>query len=125
MVLTEIKWDAGIVVAIVGAGATVLGAGMTGFWVWIQGKRKGDAEASKLEVDASVNANAQLMNGFILLINEFKAEREMFRDRIEVLESDNRRCGARINQLEASMIRANIRIPAEPKFRLVGQGEGT
>lgn len=125
MVLEEIKWDAGIVVAIVGAGATVAGAALAGFWNWIQTKRRNEADANKVEVDASVNANAQLMNGFILLINEFKAEREMFRERVEVLETDNRRCGARINQLEAAMIRANIRIPAEPKLRIVGQGESS
>lgn len=85
-----------IVVAVGGVVVTIF----TGFFQWKSGKEK-----------TAIDANTAVINGFILLLAEFK-------ERVEQLEKDNRSCSRHIIRLERALREADIPVPAnneEPK----------
>jgi uncharacterized membrane protein YeaQ/YmgE (transglycosylase-associated protein family) len=98
-----------LVTTIVGGIAAVVGAAIGGFWQWWGGRKKVEAEATKVGMDAQ----AAVMNGFILLLNEFKKEREVLVGRIAELEQNNLRYDRRIMQLERLMHKNDLEVPVE------------
>lgn len=81
-----------------------MGGIVTGFWQWINSKRK-------TETDAMATAQASLMAGFVLLIDQFKIERLGLTQRVNELEHNNLLQDRRIIQLERLMSKNNIEIP--------------
>lgn len=81
-----------------------MGGVVTGFWQWMNSKRKTDAEAMS-------TAQASLMAGFVLLIDQFKLERLGLVQRINELEENNMSQDRRIIVLERLMSKHNIDIP--------------
>lgn len=94
----EIEILFGIAVAI----ALVASVVITGLWWWLITKRRTELEAQ-----------ASLIAGFVILLNDLKAEREVFVQRIESLEDIQDKCGKRVELLERLMNRYKIRIPRE------------
>lgn len=85
-----------ILVAVGGVLATIF----TGFWQWMSGRGK-----------SSLDAHAAVINGFILLLAEFKTERVALVLRISNLELENHALSRHIVRLERAMRQANIDIP--------------
>lgn len=96
--------DTGSVTAVVGGVATVAVAFLAGFWRWLGGSRKGSQEA-----------NAAVINGFVLLLAEFKNERTLLVARLDLCEAENQRLDRRVAQLESTLIQNRIPMPKEPK----------
>lgn len=89
--------DTGTVLAVIGSVGAVLSAVVAGFWTWLSAKRKTD-----------LDAQASLVTGFIALLAEFKAERELLVKRIVDLEANNHRRDRHVRQLERIMARHGI-----------------
>lgn len=117
--LGKIELEGAHLVALLGTLATLAAGAIASMWQWAQNRRKSTADAVKVETDNLATANAALLNGFVLLMDQMKSERATMLTRIGDLEDDNRRMNSRINQLEAAMIRENVKIPAEPRLRIV------
>lgn len=103
------------ITALVGAIALVLGATVTGFWQWATSRGKYRADAEVALTKGETDAQASVMNGFILLLNEFKAERMFLVARIDACEISNSKQDRRIARLERLLVRHNIRIPEDEK----------
>lgn len=95
-------WEGTVVVAVVGAAAAAIGAIAQGFWQWLSGKKKDD-----------VSALTALMNGYTLLLGEFKTEREELTRRIDAFETEAHLLRRRINLLERLMSQKGIDVPGE------------
>lgn len=94
------KMETSVVTALVGAVALVFGAVASGFWQWFSSKGKNTAD-----VQSSV------MNGFMLLLAEFKAERALLVSRIAECEERSEKQDRHINKLERLMVKHSIEIP--------------
>lgn len=99
--------DVTTLTAIIGAISLVMGGIITGFWQWMNSKRKTEAEAMS-------TAQASLMAGFVLLIDQFKVERLSLVQRINELEANNMSQDRRIILLERLISKNNIDIPDTP-----------
>lgn len=109
-------FDTALLTAIVGTIGVVLVAWVTGFWSWLTGLSKNKAEA----VQHETNAAASVMNGFILLLGEYKAERAelitrigQMNDRQDELEAENAKWQRRVSILERIILRHHLRLPSD------------
>lgn len=102
--------SAGFWTAIATAAAAVAGAVVAGFWQWLGNRKKQNAEAVKVSMDAQ----ASVMNGFILLLEQFKDERVVLASRISELEQTNLKLDRRVMQLERHLVVNGVEIPHEP-----------
>jgi len=73
--------NGGLVAAIIAAVSAVLVAAATGLWQWLSGRKKSE-----------VDANASVINGFILLVKEMREERSSLLGRLD-------KCEQRVNLL--------------------------
>lgn len=110
------NFDPAFLSAIVGTIGLVLVAWVTGFWTWLTGRKKNDAESLKHESDAA----ASVMNGFILLLGEMKTERAdmitrigQMNERQDELESENAKWQRRVSVLETIIIRHSLILPTD------------
>lgn len=72
--------------------SVVIVALLSGFWAWFAGRKK-------IEIDAQT----AMLAGFTSLLSEFKQERIELKERITLLESENRVLLARVSQLELAL----------------------
>lgn len=95
-----VQMDAPTLVSIVGAMAVALAALFTGFWKWMTSHGR-----------TSIDAQASVINGFILLLAEFKTERAELVSRIGKLEVENHNLYRHIGRLERAMRQHDVDIP--------------
>lgn len=98
------------IVAVISALSALLVAAATGFWQWFTHRRKGKAEAGKIEAEAQT----AVMSGFVLLYNQLREEREDLIKRCDRFDIENRWLRRRNHQLETELARNHIRSP-EPE----------
>lgn len=97
-----LKMDPGVVTTIIGSIAAVVAGIAAGFWKWASDRRKTD-----------IDAQASVMNGFVLLLGEVRSERTQLVARINDLESSNHKLDRHILNLERLMTQHDIDIPPD------------
>lgn len=96
----SMEMDVPTLTAVLGATGIAVAALFTGFWKWMTSRGK-----------ISIDAQASVINGFILLLGEFKLERAELVSRIGRLETENHGLYRHIAKLERAMRAGNVAIP--------------
>lgn len=91
---------------IIGLLTVLLGGSVAGFWQWFSNRKKA-------KVEAETTAQGAILNGFMQLLAEFKAERSELVRRLVAMEENNQKQDRRIAQLEHALIANNIAIPED------------